>query len=439
MDEKICVSVVLPVWNPGPEIARCIRSLREQSLRKIELIFVDDLGTDGGMDLVRAAAAEDDRIRIITNPQNLGPGPSRNAGIEAARGEYLSFVDPDDYVGPDFLELLYRKASEEDLDIVKGRIVYEREDGTVAPHYEPNDAIMDGLKAGRPLYSLFTYGHQSAIYRKRMLTESGARYGTSRRAQDTTFLLKACAAAATFGVENSACYYFVERQGSAMHVYDRKSAGQWLLSFREQAEFLAEKLRDDPAAVRYTAAMFRSNLRFFIRHEGIDEFEEEQAAYREKLKEVLLGLPFLKELRARCFPACALLDYDIILPSTPGYLPWEKASSKAWCGIVKQWADVLSQHPERADKALTEFSWVLGAAKKALNEESGDPGTRELAASSAKELGKQMRRLPFPVRMKLALNPYRIGASMRLPKWLLTAIRRMPVLSGKQKQERKRD
>ena len=66
------------------------------------MIFVDDCGTDDSMDKVRAAAAEDPRIRIIKNEKNIGSGPSRNKGIETAQGEYLSFVDSDDHVAHDF-------------------------------------------------------------------------------------------------------------------------------------------------------------------------------------------------------------------------------------------------------------------------------------------------------------------------------------------------
>ena len=100
------VSIIIPVWNPGPGIRRCVESLRGQTLEDIEMIFVDDCGTDNAMDVVHAAAKEDPRIRIIENPENLGPGISRNKGIKEARGEYLSFVDADDYVNTVFLERL---------------------------------------------------------------------------------------------------------------------------------------------------------------------------------------------------------------------------------------------------------------------------------------------------------------------------------------------
>lgn len=112
------------------------------------------------------AAAEDPRIRIITNTENMGPGNSRNAAIDVSRGEYLSFVDADDYVSPNFLEVLYTKAKSEDLDIVKGRNVYELEDGTEAAHADLNELIRKGLQEGKSLFRLFSYQHTSAIYRR---------------------------------------------------------------------------------------------------------------------------------------------------------------------------------------------------------------------------------------------------------------------------------
>ena len=183
------VSVIIPVWNPGDGIRRCVTSLRGQTLKDIEMIFVDDYGTDGAMDVVRAAAAEEPRIRIITNAENMGAGASRNAAIDVARGEYLSFVDADDYVSLNFLEMLYTKAKSEDLDIVKGRIVYELEDGTETAHADLNERIRNGIRDGKPLFRLFTHQHQSAIYRRFLLEKYDIRYGTSRRAQDDTFLL----------------------------------------------------------------------------------------------------------------------------------------------------------------------------------------------------------------------------------------------------------
>ena len=87
---KIKASVIVPVWNPGPGILRCIESLRNQTLKEIEMIFVDDCGTDDSMDKVRTAATEDPRIRILKNEENVGSGPSRDALLFSMGGSLAS-------------------------------------------------------------------------------------------------------------------------------------------------------------------------------------------------------------------------------------------------------------------------------------------------------------------------------------------------------------
>ena len=89
---EIKISVIIPVYNAEPWIGECIESLKRQQQDGLEFIFVDDCFTDNSMRLVEEWAAEDERVRILRNKENSGTGPSRNAGIEAARGDYLSFI-----------------------------------------------------------------------------------------------------------------------------------------------------------------------------------------------------------------------------------------------------------------------------------------------------------------------------------------------------------
>ena len=415
MDKNVLVSVIIPVWNPGEGVVRCISSLRGQTLSSIEMIFVDDRGSDDSMDRIRSAAEEDTRIRVLTNPENRGPGFSRNSGIEAANGEYLAFIDPDDYIAEDYLERLYTIAKSGDLDIAKGRIVYLREDGTPSPHHEQNESIRSGLKEGRPIYSVFTYEHHSAIYRRAMIMDSGARYGLARRAQDTTFLLKACHAAKSIGLDDKAEYYFCERGNSAMHVYSPGSMGERLFSFREQVDYLVSALKDDPHAPRYTNALFLSNLRFFARFDPSPENEASRAAYAEEMREQLLRLPFLDEMKKTCFPVRILAEKGVALPSTPGYLPWEQASSAEWLDLFKLWVGALCEYPEYAGNASYWINQIQDKARgAALKEGSRDaveeviktqlerlPAESRARFRSAAAAGRLYSKLPAPLR-KLA-------------------------------------
>ena len=189
------ISIIVPVYNPGNGFARCLKSLQEQKVTDIEIILIDDCSTDGSMELGRNAALKDKRIRILVNEENRGAGFSRNRGIEEASGEYLAFVDPDDYIAADFLELLYNKATESHPDILKGEVNQVSISGKVndgSNEKSLNQIIREGLQKGIPLYRLFSYNHWTAIYNRLFLLRTGARYGLTRNSQDTAFLLRTC-------------------------------------------------------------------------------------------------------------------------------------------------------------------------------------------------------------------------------------------------------
>ena len=351
------VSVVVPVYNPGSEFEHCLESLRSQTLTDIEILFVDDCGADDAMDKVRAVAAEDPRIRIITNPKNLGAGPSRNSGIEAARGEYLSFVDADDYVSPDFLELLYTREHREWLDIVKGACVNEL-DGFFPQRSFLNNVILSGLAGHRSLYNLF-YGseHGTGLYRRTFLIESGARYGSSRNAEDSTFLLRACHAARTFGIEDRATYHYVYRDLSLVNTFNAQRLKNQLDGIREQVDYLVGCVAHDNDAMLYALRMFTYLLTIYVYAVNIPGLGTTAAQYLSGLREQVFRLPYLEYLKAQSFVLRVLVDFGVGLSLAPLSDPWKKlGDTRAHMALVKSWCNFALTHPEHTndeyDKSL---------------------------------------------------------------------------------------
>ena len=103
------VSVVVPVYNAGRHLPRCVQSIQSQTMRDLEIILVDDGSTDGSAQLCEELASADDRIRVF-HKKNGGVSSARNFGIEKAKGEYLLFVDADDFIHPDMLSILLNGA-----------------------------------------------------------------------------------------------------------------------------------------------------------------------------------------------------------------------------------------------------------------------------------------------------------------------------------------
>ncbi len=117
------VSIIVPVYNVENYLERCINSLRNQSLTDIEIILVDDCSTDSSLEICNKVAQEDCRIKVI-HKVNEGAGMARNAGIEVATGEYIGFVDSDDFVDVNMYKTLCEKADKYGSDLVMSGVVF---------------------------------------------------------------------------------------------------------------------------------------------------------------------------------------------------------------------------------------------------------------------------------------------------------------------------
>lgn len=115
MDSSIKVSVIIPIYNVEKYLEECLISALKQTLKNIEIICVNDGTKDNSMKIVEKYSNQDNRI-VIINKENGGLSSARNAGIEKAVGEYLYFLDSDDYILEETLETLYNEAKENDLD-----------------------------------------------------------------------------------------------------------------------------------------------------------------------------------------------------------------------------------------------------------------------------------------------------------------------------------
>lgn len=344
MEKSPRVSVIIPVWNPGPDIIRCVESLRGQTFEDIEMIFVDDYGTDGAMDVVRAAAKEDPRFRIIENGKNMGAGASRNAAIEAAQGEYLAFVDADDYVDSDFMEILYRKGKTESLDIVKGSFLCETEDGTMASKaFKLNDSIQKGLKNGSPIFYCFIYEFQSALYHKNLFVNPDVRYGQTANGEDTTFLLKACHAAKSLGIDHRVAYHYLSRMSSASNSFSEESLKARLSALKDRAEYLSNHVEPNPYAVGYITRNIKYLLSF-PRHLAKNGMEKEAAQFLAGLREIAKDYPNIGKVNDMTI--LALVEYGVGLAEQPYSSPWNTPSAGDYLDVVRGEVDFLKAHPK---------------------------------------------------------------------------------------------
>lgn len=157
------VSVILPCYNVSEYIDKCMDSLLNQTLSDVEFIFVDDCSTDNTYNQIKKYT--DPRIKLIHHKVNRYTAEARNTGINNATGEYLAFIDPDDYIEYDFLEKLYDLAKMNNADIAKGIM-----------RYIPSGKLVSKNQAINQNKYNFHFMHQTAIYKKEMIDKHHIRF-----------------------------------------------------------------------------------------------------------------------------------------------------------------------------------------------------------------------------------------------------------------------
>lgn len=145
---NIKISIIIPVYNVEKYLPKCLDSLLAQTLREIEIICVNDGSTDNSLNVLNEYANRDSRI-VIINKRNSGASRSRNIGLKAARGEFVGFVDSDDWVDSNYYEKLYEAATSQKADIARCTYKYCYKERTVDS--ELNKIILNRISKKKPL------------------------------------------------------------------------------------------------------------------------------------------------------------------------------------------------------------------------------------------------------------------------------------------------
>lgn len=212
------ISVIVPVYNIREQLNRCVDSLLRQTETNLEILLVDDGSSDGSGQICDLYADADARVRVI-HKENGGLSAARNTGIEQARGDYFAFVDGDDFVSPDYLEVLLRACLEHGVPLAAcGYVVYygpERQTETCGP--EP--FLLTGEEAFKDILTMKNRIHVVAwnkLYARSLFENGSVRYPEGKCHEDVFTTWRLCVAAEKVAYVNRPCYYYVQREGSIM-------------------------------------------------------------------------------------------------------------------------------------------------------------------------------------------------------------------------------
>ena len=212
------ISVIVPVYKVEPYLRRCVDSILAQTYSDFELILVDDGSPDTCGAICDSYAEQDARVRVI-HQANGGLSAARNAGIEIARGDYLTFIDSDDLVSDYYLETLYDLICEKKADI---SVCMARDFSNETPYFynkkEHEYCILSGREACLSIYQslgILWVSAYAKLYKRELF--SGIRFPVGFIHEDQATIPKLLYRANTVAISKDIVYGYRQRQGSIMH------------------------------------------------------------------------------------------------------------------------------------------------------------------------------------------------------------------------------
>lgn len=217
---KVKVSVIVPVYNVENYLEKCLDSILNQTEENIEILCIEDGSTDGSLEILRQMGKKDKRIHISENGRNQGTAYTRNAGLDIAVGEYVMFVDPDDYITEDAVAAMYGAAKKRDLDIVYGDIE------TVAEEKSPGEIMQSMIRhgiyedaSGTVLFDRLVQGNEMfgniwGLYRLQFIKQNGIRFRDGIYHEDVAFAFRAILLSKRAGCMQKIFYHYFQRAGS---------------------------------------------------------------------------------------------------------------------------------------------------------------------------------------------------------------------------------
>ena len=235
------ISVIVPVYNAANYIAKCIQSVQNQTFSSWELILIDDGSQDNSLDIIRRFAIEDDRIKVI-HQENSGAGMARNNGIENAIGDYIVFLDSDDYISEKYLSLL--SSHNEDVVFIdveavdEGGNVVRREYLSQYKNMDKDD-FMRAQMTGK-----INWGGVRKAVKRKIIDTNNIRYSDHKVGEEALFTYSSVFNSKTIGFIEKPVYFYIQRADSLSHT---KIDDPW----GEVALALKSKTKENGSYIKY--------------------------------------------------------------------------------------------------------------------------------------------------------------------------------------------
>ena len=260
MDRPL-ISIIVPVYNVERYLSQCIDSILAQTYENLEIILVDDGSTDNSGKICEDYADRNFRIKTV-HKTNEGLANARNNGIEKAAGEYVSFVDSDDYIAKDYIEYLYDmvNANSAQIAVCGYQKVYETESNSISDETNTKKSVRVYNSFNALSALLYQRGVISSAWGRLFKRElfSTIRFPKGRRHEDVAVMYKLFDQAGTIAVGNQKKYYYRQRPDSIVHSAFDSRRMDYIIFTQECIEYMQDRHPDleNAAISRHFSACF---------------------------------------------------------------------------------------------------------------------------------------------------------------------------------------
>ena len=226
------VSVIVPIYNVEKFIDKCLNTIQQQSFRDFEVLLINDETPDNSMEIAKKYADSDPRFRIL-NKKNGGLSDARNFGLRHAEGEFVVFIDSDDYIHRDYLDVLYHECADNGADMSCCRFMYSFFNiGLKLPW--PVNAAKEVMKTRDALNILIRDNYLQSyawnkMYRRTLFTENHIEYPTMYF-EDIATSGRVLYHSNKLAISDRFLYYYVQRHGSIMATMDARKINDYMRS-----------------------------------------------------------------------------------------------------------------------------------------------------------------------------------------------------------------
>lgn len=213
------ISVIIPVYNSSTYLRKCLDSVVNQTLKDIEIIVINDGSTDDSKNIIEEYSCKYKNI-IFIDQENKGIGKTRNIGIKKATGEYITFVDSDDYIKENMLEEYYKYAKKHNFDLVIGSYIKKINNKEII--FENNKFKTGNVKTTPQILYLIEYGPWAKLYKREMLINNNIYFDEKRKYEDMPFVSKALLKSKLIGQITEPYYYYIIHNNSETTTMDKR-------------------------------------------------------------------------------------------------------------------------------------------------------------------------------------------------------------------------